>query len=391
MLEAFLTFLVCATLLLFLKFRQRISKFQHLAGPKPIPILGNGLHFIGKTPEAIFELTSVFCRKYGRVFKIFLGSQVDVVLTDPKDVEVLLASQKLIEKADEYDFISDWLGTGLLISTGQKWHSRRKVLTPAFHFQILEQFVEVFDKQSRIFVNNLSKFKDREVDVFPFITLCALDIICETSMGVNINAQINSDSDYVKAVKIVSGIITKRHYNGLLRSNWIFKMTPNYFKQQKYLKVLHDFTDSVIIARRDELTGLSSSAISSADDVGNKKKMALLDVLLQSNIDGKPLSNTDIREEVDTFMFEGHDTTTTGIAFCLYNLAKYPEVQRNVFNEIRSTIGDDLENPFKLNDLNNMNYLELVIKESLRLYPPVPFFGRKIRKDFMLSWFELNW
>lgn len=72
-----------------------------------------------------------------------------------------------------------WLGTGLLTSTGKKWSSRRKIITPTFHFKILEQFVEIFDEQSDIFVTKLADFKDQEAfNIFPLTALCALDIIC---------------------------------------------------------------------------------------------------------------------------------------------------------------------------------------------------------------------
>jgi cytochrome P450 family 4 len=64
------------------------------------------------------------------------------------------------------------------VSTGQKWFSRRKIITPTFHFKILEQFVEVFDQHSEIFVQNLSQLKGQRCDVFSKIALCALDIIC---------------------------------------------------------------------------------------------------------------------------------------------------------------------------------------------------------------------
>lgn len=390
MLEFLFAFLFLVIGWFIYRFKRLESLVRHIPGPATIPILGNGLLFVGKTPEEVLNATRRLSDQYGSFFRVFLGPQLDIVLKDPKDVEALLASQTLIEKAGEYDFMKEWLGTGLLISTGRKWHARRKVITPAFHFQILEQFVDVFDKHSAIFVDNLRQFGEQEVDVFPFITLCALDIICETSMGVEINAQTNSESVYVKAVKAVSSIITIRHYNFLLRSNWLFRLSPYYYRQKKFLKILHGFTDSVIVTRRDELTKKlldRAKADEPENDDGCKKKMALLDVLLQSTINGKPLSNMDIREEVDTFMFEGHDTTTSGIAFCLYCLAKYPEIQQNTFNEIRNVIGDDVEKETTLKELNDLNYLELVIKETLRIFPSVPFYGRKIRKDFYLSKF----
>lgn len=79
-------------------------------------------------------------------------------------------------------------------------------------------------------------------------------------------------------------------------------------REKEVLKILHDFTDNVIVTRREELaTKLEKNEklIDEENEIGSKRKLALLDVLLQSTIDGKPLTNMDIREEVDTFVFEG--------------------------------------------------------------------------------------
>lgn len=98
---------------------------------------------------------------------------------------------------------SCWLGDGLLLSYGSKWHARRKILTPTYHFKILEQFVEVFDRQSRILVRKLATKADGKssFNIFPYICLTALDNIAETAMGVKINAQENPEFPYAKAVK----------------------------------------------------------------------------------------------------------------------------------------------------------------------------------------------
>lgn len=63
-------------------------------------------------------------------------------------------------------------------SLGSKWHKRRKLLTPAFHFKILEDFVHVFNEQSAVLIGKLSEKVGQEFDIFPFITLCTLDVIC---------------------------------------------------------------------------------------------------------------------------------------------------------------------------------------------------------------------
>ena len=118
---------------------------------------------------------------------------------------------KYSNKGRDYTFIWPWLGTGLLTSTGAKWHSRRKLLTPAFHFRILEDFLDVMNKQSSIFGNILEGLAgDKVIDIFPYVTHCALDIICETAMGKSIGAQANSGTDYVKAIYAASDIIFQR-------------------------------------------------------------------------------------------------------------------------------------------------------------------------------------
>lgn len=66
----------------------------------------------------------------------------------------------------------------LHISWGSKWRCRRKMLTPAFHFRILEDFLPVMNEQAEVFVHCLEERIDTKFDIVPRITKCTLDIIC---------------------------------------------------------------------------------------------------------------------------------------------------------------------------------------------------------------------
>lgn len=156
-------------------------------------------------------------------------------------------------------------------------------------------------------------------------------------------------------------------------------------EETKALNVLHSFTDSIIKSRRAELVKKSGKSTEEADALGTKKKMAFLDLLLQSEIDGKPLSDSDIREEVDTFVFEGHDTTSSAVMFFFYNVARNPEAQKKCFEEILEVFGTDKNAPIRHEDLNKLHYIELCVKETLRMFPSVPMLGRKVNEECELS------
>jgi len=113
--------------------------------------------------------------------------------------------------------------------------------------------------------------------------------------------------------------------------------------------------------------------------------MALLDILLQSTINEKPLTDADIREEVDTFMFEGDDTTSSGVSHALYAIARHPKVQERIYEELQQVLGEDPHAPVTQSQLQDLKYLDCVIKETLRMYPPVPAIGRHTHKELKIG------
>ncbi|XP_065091255.1 cytochrome P450 4d1-like [Ochlerotatus camptorhynchus] len=385
MLLAVVLLAVGLAVLIYQKFADQLYYAGKIGGPKGYPLIGNALRFVNKSPPEFFLAIERTVHEAGKCFRLWLGPELLIVVTDAKVAEGILSSPKFIDKSDEYNFIRPWLGNGLLTSSNRKWHSHRKIITPTFHFKILEQFVEIFDSQSNILIDQLlPKVKSGETfDIFPLITLCALDVICESAMGTKVNAQIHADSEYVQAVKEITTIIHIRTYDLLARYDFLFNLLSFRKRQDKALEILHGYTNSVIQSRRRELAETNDTKTSddATNDLGIRRKVAFLDMLLQATVDGRPLTDVEIREEVDTFMFEGHDTTTSAISFLMYRLAKHPEIQRKVYDELTVVIGEDVNEPFTLSKLNELHYLELVIKETLRLYPSVPFFGRKILEN----------
>ncbi|CAH1183090.1 unnamed protein product [Phaedon cochleariae] len=365
------------------KYKRTHSKYmRNIPGKEPNIFLGNLWDFAGSTDKFLKTICS-YLDTYGPITTLFDGPFSVVILTaEEKFIEYILSSTKMIDKSDQYNYFHGWLGTGLLTSTGAKWRKRRKMLTPSFHFSILENFVDIFDRQGDIFVKELEREAGKpSFDIYPYVTRCTLDIICEAAMGISINSQKQGSPEYTSAVKTVCSIIIDRSFSPLSPS--VYPFTLNHYNEKKALKVLHTHTDEVIDRRiRETQSQTSQNAPNDESDLGVKKRLAFLDLLLKSTLDGQPLSRTDIREEVDTFMFEGHDTTSSAIAFAIYSLAMNPEVQRKALEEQKELFGDLKNAKPVIADLQNMKYMDLVIKECLRLYPSVPWFARKVPEDF---------
>lgn len=116
-----------------------------------------------------------------------------------------------------------------------------------------------------------------------------------------------------------------------------------------------------------------------------RQKLAFLDTLLTATIDGRPLTNQEIYEEVSTFIFEGHDTTSSAISFMVYILSLYPEIQKKLYDEQVNLFGNNMNRDPTYQEISEMNYLDLTLKETLRMFPSVPIIGRHCEHDIHLS------
>lgn len=370
-----LSIIIVLIIFKFVKRIQFVNSLNQIPGPKAYPLVGNIFSLIGKDTTAFFEYVQNLSATYKDIFVIWLGPYPKVYLSNPNDSQVVLSSIEYIQKSDEYSLLDGWLGTGLITSTGQKWHQRRKILTPAFHYNIIETMLEPIQINVDKFVNRLKdKVDGEEFDVFPYSKLVALDIICATIMGYDLRSQENINSGYTSAVKRVTEIVMQKIMFPWLQYDFIFNRTSTSKIYEEDLKTIHDFTMNVIKERRDFIKNkkVAQTPIQEDSLKSRKNPTAFLDLCLQL----PDMTDDDVREEVDTFMFAGHDTMSGTISWTLYNLGHHPEMQEKIIQEAESVgfYDDNLSIP----TLGKLEYLERCIKESLRLYPPVPVIGREL-------------
>ncbi|XP_073813302.1 cytochrome P450 4e2-like [Musca autumnalis] len=367
-------------------YARKRKQIAHTEGPKMLPLIGNA-HQLGKTPHDILNfLFDNFYKNNYRNFRVWIGYYLNIFITEPKDVEFILSSTTLLKKSDIYEMTYDWLGDGILTGTGQKWHKNRKIITPAFHFKILQDFHDVMNKNSNKFIDKLREAAkgDNIFDFQKMVNYFTLDVICDTAMGVSINAMDNPHTEFAKAVEFMCENINMRAFHPLKRKKLTYQFFPEFKDYCKAIKTLKDFTFGVIGAQlHRELQQNQANNI--AQDEYNKPKKAFLDTLLSATVDNRPFTNQELYEEVSTFIFAGHDTTSSAISFAIYLLSRHLEVQKKVYEEQQRIMGGNMKSSATFQEIADMKYLDTVLKETLRLYPSVPVVGRHTDKEYNMN------
>ncbi|XP_072749000.1 cytochrome P450 4C1-like isoform X2 [Anoplolepis gracilipes] len=366
-----------------------------IPGPPTVPLFGNIFDLFNQSPEELWKFQESLFKKYNSIHKIWSFKTAYIVICHPDDAQKILNStQHHLEKGMMYTLLRPWLRTGLL--TRIKWHERRKLLTPTFHFNILKQFVNILIEEGNrmtTFVNDIEGSIIKDL-VF-FISKHTLNAICETSMGVSLESMGEYQQLYRQAVHEMGKILVYRLIRPWFYSDKIFALTSMGRKQAKNLKILHSFSEKIIAERKryHELTDgqylkdFENEVIIETDDneilKNKKKRLAMLDFLIALSRNNK-MSDLDIREEIDTFMFEGHDTVAMAICFVILLLAEHKDVQDFARNEVNAVMQEN-GGKLTIRALQNLPYLERCVKETMRLYPSVPFIMRVLSKDINLQ------
>ncbi|XP_034479241.1 cytochrome P450 4p1-like [Drosophila innubila] len=362
-----------------------------VAKGKGTTIFGNTFDTIGMTSEQLFYYSRDYAAELKRSYIQYVFGFPIYNIVDADDAELVLNDNNLITKGDMYRFLQPFLKSGLLTSTGQHWHARRKLLTPAFHFKILEQFLEVFKQESVKVIDLLQKISNNTVgpceinlnDVIPRFTL---NSICETALGVKLDDCSDGD-EYRNNITIAEHSFIKRVINPLMSSDALYNHYGDGLQDIPTLKKLHSFSSRIIEKRRQNFNeyNLKESNDVESRELNTKQRYAMLDTMLMAEKEGL-IDHAGICEEVDTFMFEGFDTTSMNIILTLAYLANHPQKQQRCVEEITELI----PNTDNLKELDNrrlaqLKYLECVIKETQRLCPSVPGIMRECHEDTKLA------
>ncbi|XP_067013699.2 cytochrome P450 4C1 [Anabrus simplex] len=374
-------FFVCIWFIKFSWSRRRLRELaSQIPGPSTIPVLGNFLLVTGGSEQFFYHLRSLVDRYERKVFRGWFGHILYVFITNAEDVEQLCVKERLLNR-DRYliAVLEKFMGKGLITSRDEYWKQQRKIIAPTFRPNILETYLSVFNSQACVLVSQLEKIASGdEFDVYPVLSLCTLDMICESTMGINFKAQEGRYTYLPHFLLNLLYVLNKLVERPWLMFDTIFHLTSMGRKYKQEEKLLHDLSDNII---RNKLRELREEK-----PPEQMNKGTFLDILIRSSeSEGAALSNKQLRDEVITLLLAGIETTATSMCFTLMMLAYHPQIQEDVHQELKEVFADDWERPVTPDDVKNLQLLNRVIKETMRLFPPVFFTLREATQEVKLS------
>uniref|UniRef100_A0A9J2Q8G0 Cytochrome P450 n=1 Tax=Ascaris lumbricoides TaxID=6252 RepID=A0A9J2Q8G0_ASCLU len=328
-----------------------IRMISALPGPSIFSIMAEVCKFSLDSEKFTYQAEALF-RRYAYenehgILRLWLGTYPLIFLTRAKSAKVILESTTLINKPEDYDIFKRLVGSGMLSSSGETWFKARRILTPAFHFNILNKYVEVFNEQSKILLEKLDRHSDTNetFDILPYLRLYGLDVVAETAMGVSIGAQNGKNAEYYISLKKLLNLMWAK-----IRYPWFWFAPIRWLygydaKLDYHCNVCKSLTRKIIAQKKKEWEAFDHQPSMEELSASGKRKLAFLDLLMSVRDENK-LTDEDIRSQVDMFMAAG-------------------EVDRDITVE----------------DMTNMKYLYQCICETGRITPNVVFLGRKITED----------
>ncbi|XP_031494058.1 cytochrome P450 734A1-like [Nymphaea colorata] len=341
-----------------------IVRFIKEAQAKPLPAFHHD--FVGRVLPHYIHWTSV----YGKCFLFWFGTRARLAILEPELIkEVLLNPKGVFERLEFNPLARHLIGDGLVGLRGKKWLRHKRIIHPAFHVDHIKGMVSAMVASSEGMLERWEKETGegpKEVDAFQEFHVLAADIISRTAFG----------SNYEEGKRIF--ILQEKQTTLVLqalRSVYIpgFRFIPTQRNRERW-RIEREIRSSLrvlIAGKKEEL---------------KEKSTNLLALMLSANNEEREeqrMSMEEIVDECKTFYFAGKETTANFLTWTVLLLALHKEWQSKARDEVLSVFGHH-GHPVA-ESLGQLKIVEMVLKESLRLYPPAVFLLREAYKDMKLG------
>ena len=331
-------------------------------GPKGAPIVG----VLPRYARDPFGFLTAVRRSYGDVAAFDLGPIRTHLLTSPETVErVLVTDEDAFSKPRfQTNALEELLGEGLLLSEGQQWRERRDLAGPAFAPDRIARLAPVMADRASAMVDRWDHGEVRDLE-WEF-TRATLEIIVETMFGVELS---------VGTAKLVGHLLEpvgarfEPDPRRALVPDWL--ATPEGRRFDRSVRRLETVVDDLIAAR-------TRRGIDDGDE-------DLLAGLLRAQAVGA-IDEKGIRDELLTMLLAGHDTTALTLTYTFALLSDHGDVETRVHAEVDDVLEGELPTAV---DVRQLVELRNVVRESLRLYPPVYAMFRAVDRSVELAGYEI--
>ncbi|CAH0597770.1 unnamed protein product [Chrysodeixis includens] len=354
--------------------------------PGALPIIGH-LNVIPRDPLNMWDWEKSvheFSLKNDGVAEIRFGTHAIFIVTDPDDS--LSIANSCYSKPTIYDFAKEMYNRGLVTAGESTWKSHRKLLNPSFRQQVLNSLLDVFSEQAQTLVSNLeAEAGKHSFDVEPYLISHFINTASQTTLGLKTDDDSVITKHYGPATKDLFEIYLDRFLKPWLHIQCLYKISNLKQKQDALMKIISDISIAIIKQRKTEQKQdreLNYGQLSTSENF-----KPLLDNLLDLADTKDAFTDDEIKEHLNTMVTAAYDTTAKALYFIMILLGSHQDVQTRIFQELHEVLGADLAKDRKLtkHDLQGLVYLEAVIKESLRLYPPAPRIARYLDVDVKLK------
>ncbi|XP_075216130.1 cytochrome P450 4C1-like isoform X2 [Lycorma delicatula] len=385
-----LLFLIILTLLFIIHKRKinRMEKFaSKIPGPTGLPLVGNTFSLVGKTDYEVLKTLMACLKEYKeeKLLKFWFVNRLFISSADPDVVQVLASKTK-----NKGDFMNalHLLFKGIVFISGPEWKNQKRFVNKLFLPHLYENYISIFNDKSRIMVEKLMETTPSgSFDISHPVMCCSLDTICCAAMGVDIDAVRRGDNSPLHNAAIAAEIIVKRIFRPWLWPDFIFYMTKkgkNFSKADSQFK---SFIQSIINKRRNIRTKERNNKEDNNDKNGINNEIEINEKLTYMDMKIDYAEKNNISDGQLLFEFDivvaGSDTVAALISFTLLMLAMHTEWQEKLHNELDELYGDSDQN-VTMNEINKMEILDYVVKESLRLCS-VPHTVRLIEQDTVMG------
>ena len=338
---------------------ETITATQTPPGPKGNLVLRPPFDLRNKTHFFIEWMAD----KYGDISRAKAGPFNFVFLAKPEYIEHMFLTRDVYVKMNEGSQLKYLLGNGLLTSEGEFWLKQRRLMQPLFHKQRLQGFVQKIADATNAMMNDWEERNMSVPDFYREMNQLTLDIVGRTLLSTDLKG------DFAKVNKAMTTVLESVNKNrGRLFRLPAWLPLPSQIRLARSRKVLEDTIAEIISARRKDTRHFDDllSMLLEVEDADTAERM----------------TDKQLRDEVLTIFIAGHETTANALAFTLYLLAKHPDVKKRVQQEVADVL-TGAELTYDL--LNKLEYTTMVIKESMRLYPPAWVTVREAAKDDVID------